>query len=629
MKPRSANDLAGMMTAALRHQQAGRPRQAESIYRQVLRFVPDHPEVLHYLGLALHQQGKSQDGLPLMRKALRLQPANPVFHNNLGFVLKSLGRPEEAQACHREAIRLQPAFADAWYNLGVALQDQGKDEEAETAYRKAIELRPDHPKSYVNLGQLLKKQNRLEECLKVCEAALLFQPDLPEAYSLLGGALSDLGRYQEAEERLRAALRMIPANPMLHDALGSILADMDRLNEATAAYERAIAIDPTYVDSLAGLGRIGQMQGQHEQALAYFGKALGLQPDCAAAYYGIAHSRKFSEADGIFIAEIERLLNKVNSDNRKALRLHFALGKVFDDRKQFDQAFEHYRAGNALQHKVMNLDRDKHAAHVADLIAAFPRELVRCKSATSGHESELPIFIVGMPRSGTTLTEQIVSSHPAVLGAGELTCIPELATSLKTRFADSRPYPYCVGELDKETVRQLAGDYLQKLPAAPPDKVRVTDKMPGNFMHAGLIAILFRNARIIHCRRDPMDVCLSIYFQLFSRPHHYAYDLGDLGFYYRQYERLMAHWREVLGERLIEVDYEETVENQEAVSRRLIEHCGLEWDDGCLAFHESTRTVKTASQWQVRQPIYKTSKQRWRNYDRYLGPLKEALGLSE
>ena len=609
------------MNAALRHQQEGRPRDAEAICRRVLKAVPGHPDVLHYLGLALHQQGRSAEGLRGMREALAKMPANPVFHNNLGFVLKSLGRFDEAEARHREAIRLQPGFADAWYNLGVLLQERREYTEAETAYRKAVELRPEHAKSWINLAQTLQKRNRLADCVRACEAALLFQPDLIEAAEMIAGILAERGECEQAESRLRDALRLHPDSARLKVALAAVLRDDNRLDEAGLMLAEIEASNHGEPDVHAGLGGVLQTLGEHARSVEHFERALGINPDHAGAMAGLAHSRKFGAEDSAFVTRLEQALADNAGDDLKTASLHFALGKIHDDRREYDPAFAHYRAGNVIKHRRLDFDRAGHRARVDALIEVFTREFIDA-TAAAGPPTELPVFVIGMPRSGTTLTEQILASHPNVLGAGELSW---LGKAIPLLAHDGSEYPQCLRSIDPDRLHAAAEYYLARLPSTAPGQLRVTDKLPGNFMHAGLIALLLPRARIIHCSRDPLDTCLSIYFQNFSAPHPYAYDLDDLGFYYRQYERLMAHWRAVLGARMIEVGYEETVENLDAVARRLIDFCGLPWDDRCLAFHETDRIVKTASQWQVRQPIYRSSKQRWRNYEKHLGPLIAAL----
>lgn len=618
-------DISRLMATALQHQQAGRPRLAEPLYRTVLKVFPDQPDALHFLGLALHQLGKNDEGIRYLRKAVARQPGNAVFHNNLGFVLKATGQLVQAEAHCRDAIRLQPTFADAWYNLGIALEEQGRLQDAAASYVQAAALRPAHYKALVNLAGVLVELGSYNDAVEACHSALRLQPAVAEASLILGRALIEMGESDEAEMRMREALHHIPGDARLLITLANALTELGRPEEARAAYDQVVQSAADDPEVCFGLGTVAQVLGTHSAALAHYARALELKRTHCQAVLGLSAARKFTDADGALIDGFEKLPEHQNLTPRDSIALHFALGKMRDDCGQYDLAFGHYKAANALKRKQVQFDREQHARYVDRLIDAFSQELIQAKAGTVALDDELPIFIIGMPRSGTTLVEQILAGHPSVKAGGELPYLRRVVRSLSAQAGNEHPYPACLRSLDATVAHQLARSYLDKLPARTSGEIRVTDKMPSNFFYAGLIAILFSRARIINCRRDPMDVCLSIFFQPFSRAHPYAFDLGDLGHYYRQYERLMAHWRAVLGERLFEVQYADLVDDPESTGRRLIDHCGLEWNERCLQFDRNGGAVKTASQWQVRQPIYKTSLQRWKHYVRHLAPLIEAL----
>ncbi len=613
------------MATALHHQQAGRPQQAESIYRSVLKALPDLPDALHFLGLALHQMGKTAEGLRFLHKAAARQPGNAVFHNNLGLVLKSAGQLDQAEKHCREAVRLQATFAEAWYNLGVVQEERGRLQDAAASYVRAAALRPGHYKTLVNLAGVLLELGRYDDAVEACDSALRLQPTVTEASLILGRALVEMGEADQAECRMREALQHSPGNSLLLIALASALTELGRPDEAKAVYDQLRQQTPEDAEVCFGMGTLAQALGDHPAALAHYGKALELQRAHAQAVLGLSAARRYSREDRALIEGFERLLQREILAPRDTVALHFALGKMHDDCGDYDRAFEHYAAANAIKREQVQFDREQHARYVDNLIGTYSRELIEVKAASLAVGDELPIFIIGMPRSGTTLVEQIIASHPSVKAGGELPYLRRAVRSLAARAGSGRSYPACVESLNATLAHELARGYLDRLPARTSGETRVTDKMPSNFFHAGLIAILFDKARIIHCRRDPMDVCLSIFFQPFSRAHPYAFDLGDLGHYYRQYERLMAHWRSVLGQRLFEVQYADLVGDPEPISRSLIDHCGLEWNDQCLQFNRSKGAVRTASQWQVRQPIYKTSLQRWKHYERHLTPLIKAL----
>jgi hypothetical protein len=330
---------------------------------------------------------------------------------------------------------------------------------------------------------------------------------------------------------------------------------------------------------------------------------------------------RFGACD-LALERIEQLTSSTNTPPQVRQALHFAAGEFLDRQEKYDAAFEHFHRANALS--GLRFDASAHAAHIDGLIRAYSAEAMKALPRAT-HGSQRPVFIVGMPRSGTSLVEQILSSHPAVFGAGELNDVNALAAQLPEHLHTRQPYPACLGELTGARLDTLAAGYLRRLQDLDAQASRVTDKMPHNYLHLGLINLLFPEARVIHCTRDPRDTCLSIYFQSFSPAHSYATNLANLGFYFREYLRLMEHWRRVLEVRMMEVNYEELVADVEGVSRRMVAFCGLDWDPACLEFQASGRRVSTASYEQVRQPVYTRSAGRWRHYARHLEPLFQAL----
>lgn len=356
-----------------------------------------------------------------------------------------------------------------------------------------------------------------------------------------------------------------------------------------------------------------------------YSRALELNPELSIACLNLARSRRFSPEDRTNIRRIESVLEHVQLTDEAAVHVHFALGKIYDDCELFDEAFKHYEAGNRLKRRTLSFNRGDYLAQVSGIVSTFDRDYFE-RRKDGGDASERPIFIVGMARSGTSLVEQIIASHPEAHGGGELLCLPEMVVGLQGRLSSSAPFPACAELMDGASAGALAEEYLEHLRGLCAAAPRVTDKLSANFLYLGLIAVMLPRARVVHCRREGMDVCLSNYIQLFAYGHYYSYDLGDVAAYYRGYEHLMGHWREVLPLRMHEVHYEKLVADQEGESRKLIEFCGLPWDESCLVYYESRRTVRTASHWQVRQPIYQHSTQRWKHYEKYLGQLKADLG---
>ena len=661
--PPSTRDPRAALEAGMRHHKSGNLRQAESLYRQVLAVQPGNPDALYLFGMLALDAGRPADAATQIAKAIKRRRKVPHYHVALGDAYRAQGKPREAAACYRKALALDPKstaahfnlatvrhaenkladaivhyrraiaiapdLAEAHNNLGVALTDEGRRKEAGEHFRRAVALRPDYADAYLNLGQALRTEGHLDEAIAAYEKALELDPRLVEAHNNLGNALRDAGRPEAAVERYERALAIRPDYAEAHNNLGVALGDLGHTEEAVAAHRRALELQPDWTDAHAGLGAALQVLGRIEEAIAHYERALDLDPDHARAHHNLAMAREADSAEEE-IARLERRLGDAALTEKDATTLRFALGKLCDDTARFDDAFAHYAAANALKRtelarQGLSFDAALHERLVDRLIAAFDRTVFAGRSHL-GDPSDVPVFIVGMPRSGTTLVEQILASHSCVFGAGELEHVGHLVTSLAAEIGSGAPYPECVGALDPATAGRLGRTYVEQLRANAPDAARITDKLPGNFLHLGAIALLLPGARVVHCRRDAFDTCLSCYFQSFNRTLAYAYDLNELGGYYRQYARLMAHWREVLPLPLLELDYEELIENQEEVSRRLVDFCSLDWETACLAFHETERAVQTASLSQVRRPIYRSSLARWRNYEAHLAPLRAALG---
>ncbi len=387
----------------------------------------------------------------------------------------------------------------------------------------------------------------------------------------------------------------------------------DRGGEAEDRLRQLLAHDPSNSEAHLVLAYLFTETGRFDEAAASFERSIELAPWQATAYHGLVSSRRMTEADRPLLARIEARLGAADASERQRMTLHFAAGKVLDDLRDYAGAVAHFDAANELRRRLSPpFDRVYLVQRVDRIVARFTRELF-AEHAAMGRGDETPVLVVGMPRSGTTLVERIVSSHPRVGGGGELP------------FWNERGSVWADVEMGKlaGAADGLRGDYLRVLRRIGPDALRVTDKMPFNFLWLGLVHLLFPNARIVHCRRNPIDTCLSIYATQFIQTWGYASDRGDLAFYYRQYLRLMEHWREVLPpDRLLDVDYEDTTSAPEETARRLIAFTGLDWDPACLLPERNPGAVRTASTWQARQPIYRSSVERWRHYEPWLGELR-------
>ena len=577
--PEALNNLGNAL------QELGDCTRAVGCYRQVLALNPDDAEANANLGNSLRQLGQLEEALGCTRRAVALNPAADVAHNNLGLVLAALARPGEAVASFRRAVELNPRFVQGLHNLGNALCDTGDYARALDAYRRAADLEPQRADSHWHLGRTLYELGELAESIVSYRRALALQPEHAHAQLGLATALRLEGGLEEAQSLCRALL----------------------------------ASEPGHVGALALLGDLSADCGEFGEAQALFQRALVSDASSAAVLCSIAAQRKMTAADGAWLEAAAKALAKPMPLGHE-IGLHYALGKYHDDLGRYPEAFAEYRRANELSGRHgASYDRVGFERQVDLIIATFDGAFLSA-AHPGASTSELPVFVVGMPRSGTTLAEQILASHAQAFGAGEVRFWERAAELFEG--AGSR------AEARRSVLTDLARDYLARISERSGSAQRVIDKMPTNFLHAGLIHAAFPRARIVHMQRHPLDTCLSLHFQNFGDRQPHARDLDSLAHYYRQYVRVTDHWRAVLAPTtLLEVPYEALVANQEHWTRTMLEFIGLPWDERCLEFHRTERVVITASRWQVRQKINSGSIGRWRNYEAYLTPLRPLLEL--
>ena len=563
------------------------------------------------LGAALFQTGRNAEALMPLQKGAALSPDNADTHNNLGVALMEAGRFSEAWQSYLRALQIDPDYAQVHNNLGNNFRRMQKPEQAETCYRRAISIQPDYAAAHNNLGVLLRDAGRLADAKESAVRAISLAPEDADAHNNLGAILLDMGLFDQAEQSCRRALRLLPDHVRAHNNLASVLKEMMRPDEAEQNYKQALSISPDDTDALHGLANLHLERGEVREAQCMYARILEDHSGNIEVRYNLALSQKTREGDENFAA----LADLAPLSGKDQIFRHYALGKCFDDRADYRKAFLHYSEGAKLKRAMLDYDPGRSAERFATVAQDFDREMMaRLKGA--GHPSDLPVFVLGMPRSGTTLIEQIIASHPDVQAGGELVDFLRIVERGK------------VGHLPLQAkIAEWGKEYIRTLKARAPQANRITDKMPANFFAIGLIHAMLPNARILHVRRSPLDTCLSCYTQLFNRAHEYSYDLAELGRYYAGYAGLMGHWRKVLPEgSFLEVDYEDVVSDPEGQARRMIEYCGLEWSDACLDFYRNARTVQTASVVQVRQPVYRSSVGRWKHYEPWLAPLVDALG---
>jgi tetratricopeptide (TPR) repeat protein len=594
-------------------------------YDKVISLKPDC-EAFYHRGNALAELKRFEEALASYDKAIALNPDYADAHSNRGNSLKELDRLEEALASYENVLALRPNAED-YFNRGVALHQLGRTKEALASFERAITLRPAYAEAHYNRGVALKKLERVGEALVSYDRTIALKPDFSEAYSNRGLILQELGR---AEEALASCDRAIELRPDLAEAYanrGLALFDLDRIEEAIGSCDRAIALKPNMANACNNMGCILNALGRLDEAQALFLKAIEIDAANASGYFNLADSKKFAPEDP-YLTTMEKLVSKPEGlAKADRVKLDFALAKAYADLKDQRRSFQHLLTGNAGKRATIFYDEPKTFEMFGSTETTFTPELIAAKFG-GGDASRRPIFILGMPRSGTTLVEQILASHPLVHGAGELETLNRIALNPGSTKGQSINYPGYIPILDGAQLASIGEQYLAAIARRAPESERVTDKMPSNFFFIGLIHLALPNAKIIHTIRDPLDTCISCFSKLFTHGQYFTYDLGELGRYYKRYERLMEHWRSVLPPgRMLDVQYEDVVADLETQARRILAYCELPWDDRCLSFHETERPVRTASVTQVRQPIYKSAVGRWRDYEEFLGPLLEALGL--
>ena len=621
-----------LLANALALHQAGRLAEAEKVYRQVLDIQSDQFDSLHLLGVILFQRGDPAAAVEQIDRALKGNPNDVVALNNRGNALHALQRFDEALVSYERALALRPDYTDALCNRGAALHELKRYDEALAASDRIVALQSDCAEAHSNRGNTLRALGRHDEAVAACDRALALRPDYTDALCNRGAALHELKRYDEALATSDRIVALQPDRAEAHSNRGNTLRALGRLSEAVEACDRALALRPDLVDAYVNMGSVLKDLGHLPEAQKAYVEALRLDPSLAGVYVHLADSKTFEPGDPHLSAMKALAAGTEGLSKTDCMQLDFALGKANADLKDYGRSFEHLLAGNATKRAMISYDENAAFALFDQIETVFTRELIAKKSGC-GAPSTLPIFVIGMPRSGTTLIEQIIASHPQVHGAGELQTLNDIILTVRGANGDTTPYPQFVPALDDSALRQIADRYVAELRALAVkngqiNSAFVTDKMPSNYFFVGLIHLALPNAKIVHTVRDPVDTCVSCFSKLFSGEQTYTYDLGELGRYYRRYEQLMGHWHRVLPtNRILDVCYEDVVADLEAQARRVIGYCGLPWDDGCLSFHKTDRPIRTASATQVRQPIYKNAVGRWRVYEEHLGPLLTALGI--
>ena len=657
---RHRNHAFALQNLGLLLHQRGDFEGARAALRRAIGQAPDAATCRESLGRVLKAQGDLKGALAAFREALEREPGFVEARYQLGNVHHDLEDLDAAAQCYRQVVEDVPEYVPAWNSLGSIHLDRGEIEEALACLGRALKHMPDHVPARLNLAVALHRGKRLDEAKHMLCTLVRENPGLAEAHANHALVCREQGALAEAEDAAHRAVALRAECASDHFVLAEIATARGKPGMAIESYRRCVALEPNLVKAWLRLGasliaraevaagveaahrvlaldpdnaaalnllaHASSIAGDRETAESYCRRSLELSPDLPLAWSMLAHLRRFSEADSETIARVESIPERRELGEEDRCHLHFALGRMHHDCKHYERAFTHFERANRIHRGRREFDLDEWVRRIDAIIETFDAELF-ARTRGFGDPSAQPVFVFGMPRSGTSLVEQILSSHPAAHGAGELNAMPECARRLGAAVGSGpQDYPRAAGRVDLETARRIAALYLDMLRRDCPGAQRITDKLPGNYSYLGLIALLLPGARLVHCRRNPFDVCLSNFMQHYGDGHVYTYDLRELGLVYRQYERIVRHWREVLPLEIHEVVYEELVGDQERQSREVVAFCGLEWDPACLDFHTGERAVATASQWQVRQPIYRSALERWRHYEAHLGELRYALG---
>ena len=594
----------------------GRIKEALYAFKKVILINPTYADGHNNLGITLQDFGMHKEALKSFKTALSLKPDYAEAHNNMGLATQALGNFDIAIRSLTQALYLKPNYAEAHNNMGLALQAKGNFSEAVKSHFNALSLRPDYIEAHNNLGNAHRGQHKPEEAIHAYNEALSLKPNFAEAHNNKGIALQTLGRLEEAEASYKQAIALKPNFAGAYYNLGIIFQEQGRSAEAEASYTEAIRLEPDYAEAHNNLGAALQEIGRLDEAEASYMRALALKPDYAEAHRNLAITKKFDAKDEQYSKMLELYLDE-NISAEQRCHINFGLAKACEDFEDFGQALSHYNEGNCLRKQLLDYDISQDVDLFGAIKCAYPKLKQNSLEPNNFLMDLRPVFIIGMPRSGTTLVEQIISASPQVTGAGELNYISQFGRQLATGSS----------QINSSSLLEFREIYLQKLKSVSMGKSIVTDKMPQNFRFIGLVAAAFPEAKIVHVKRNPAAVCWSNYTKYFpSNDLGYSYALEDVVSYYSLYENLMEFWANSLEDRIYNLDYELLTVNQESETRRLIDYLGWDWNETHLSPQDNTRRVKTASNTQIRKKVYQGSSEQWKKYEPFLnGALDDLL----
>ena len=602
-----------------------KPKEAVQDYDRAIQLKPEYAEAYCNRGVTLETLGQPENAAQAYDRAIQLNPNYAEAYCNRGVTLNTLGQPEEAVQAFDRAIQLNSDYVVAYCNYGITLQELGRSDEALAAYDKAIWLKPDYAEAYFNRGVSLQALKQPIEALQAYDKAIQLEPDYAEAHCNRGVMLQGIEQPEAALAAYDRAIQLKPDYAQVYCHRGASLEYLGQLEEAVVWWERAIQLKPDYPKAFMNCGNVALKLGNLKEATEHYIKVTQLDPDYAQAYHCLGILKKYKSNDP-HIGQMENLYERTGPDGKGRVTLCFALAKAYDDLGGLDKSFSYLQEGNRLRYKELNYDIGVDKRMITKIMEIFSAGSLARNVAPEGSLSKHPIFIVGMPRSGTTLVEQILASHSQVYGAGELEYMARLVHPILSNLLDQNGSQDS-SKISEDEISLVRDGYLEALAELNVAEKIITDKMPLNFLHIGFILSTFPEAKIIHLNRDPRATCWSIYRHSFrSKGIGCAYDMGALAGFYRLYIELMSFWRERFPESIYDLGYEYLTENQEGETRKLLQFCDLEWEEQCLDFHKTKRTVITSSNVQVRKKMYKGSSEAWRKYQKHLQPLINELG---
>ena len=634
------------------------PAMALQQASEILRVAPTTPGALHISAIAHRRMGKASKALEILKPLSTNLPNVPPILHELGMTFGALGRSDEAIAALKQAVTLEPKFTEAWRSLAEQYEVAGYSQESKKAYETHLTASAQHP-DIIKAAELLLK-GKIPEAERLSREVLKKHPTDVTAIRILADIGIKVGRYDDAQNLLERCLELAPSFHLARHNYVIVLFRRQKLEEALLEIEKLLKIEPENPSYLVLKAAIFVRKGDHDPALELYEfllknypnqaqaqmnyghtlksvgrvddaivayrKCIELKPALGEAYWSLANLKTFRFTDGD-IKDMQAHVTKEDGDPEEQSHIAFALGKAFEDRKDYDESFNYYKRGNAIRKIKHHHDATKNIYNTARQVKALDAPFFKARKGY-GCQKPDPIFVVGLPRAGSTLLEQILASHSMVEGTSELPDIITMSRMLgdKTKDNPASKYPEILTELSEEKFKELGEDYLESTRIQRHGTPYFIDKMPNNFLHIGLIHLILPNAKIIDARRHPMAGCFAGFKQLFASGQNFTYDLEDIGHYYRDYVKLMDHWDEVLPGRVHRVQYEDMVADTENQIRQLLDYCELPFEENCLKFYETKRTVRTPSSEQVRQPIYKGAVELWREYEAHLDPLKAALG---